>query len=78
VMRKDYTLIMRLVALEGGVILAEDKEILDEIDRLREDVRQLREVVNILVNVVMEEDLEEDEEEFPAFPTKDSRFNMYN
>jgi len=58
--------------------LTEEKEILDEIDRLREDVRQLREVVNILVNVVMEEDLEEDEEEFSAFAGKDSRFNMYN
>jgi hypothetical protein len=58
--------------------LADDKEILDEIDRLREDVRQLREVVNILVNVVMEEDMEEDEDEFSTFVGKDSKFNLYN
>ena len=58
--------------------MAEDKDILHEIDKLREDVRQLREVVNILVNVVMEEDLEEDEEEFSPFIGKDGRFNLYN
>lgn len=55
-----------------------DEDILQEIDRLREDVKQLREVVNILVNVVMEEDLDEDEEEFSTFTTKDSRFNLLN
>jgi len=65
--------------LEGGVSLKEkEKVILEEIDRLREDVKQLREVVNILVNVVMEDDLEEDEEEFSTFATKDSRFNLLN
>ena len=58
--------------------MAEDKEILDEIDRLREDVKQLREVVNILVNVVMEEDLEEDEDEFSAYALRDNRFNLHN
>ena len=58
--------------------MAEDKEILDEIDRLREDVKQLREVVNILVNVVMEEDLDEDEDEFSAYAPRDNRFNLYN
>ncbi|UCE92117.1 MAG: hypothetical protein JSV90_03000 [Methanobacteriota archaeon] len=55
-----------------------NQEILDEIDRLREDVRQLREVVNILVNVVIEEDLEEEDEEFSTFVGKDGRFNLYN
>ncbi len=39
----------------------DDKELLAEIARLREDVRQLREIVNVLVNVVMEEDVEEEE-----------------
>lgn len=58
--------------------MAENKDILDEIDRLREDVKQLREVVNILVNVVMEEDLEEDEDEFSGYTPKDTRFNLYN
>ncbi len=55
-----------------------DEDILQEIDRLREDVKQLREVVNILVNVVMEDDLDEDEEEFSTFTTKESRFNLLN
>jgi len=55
-----------------------DEDILKEIDRLREDVKQLREVVNILVNVVMEDDLDEDEEEFSTFATKDNRFNLLN
>lgn len=55
-----------------------NKDILDEIDRLREDVRQLREVVNILVNVVMEEDLDEEDEEFSTFVGKEGRFNLYN
>jgi chaperonin cofactor prefoldin len=64
--------------LEGGAALADDKDILDEIDRLREDVKQLREVVNILVNVVMEEDLEEEEDEYSTFAGKDGRFNLYN
>ncbi|HUV61531.1 MAG TPA: hypothetical protein VMW71_05115 [Thermoplasmata archaeon] len=55
-----------------------DEDILQEIDRLREDVKQLREVVNILVNVVMEDDLDEDEEEFSTFATKENRFNLLN
>ena len=53
------------------------EEVLEEIDRIREDVRQLREVVNILVNVVMEEELEE-EEEFQNFGGKEGRFNLLN
>ena len=56
----------------------EEENVLEEIDRLREDVRQLREVVNILVNVVMEDDLEEDEEDFSTFANKESRFNLLN
>lgn len=55
-----------------------DEDILQEINRLREDVKQLREVVNILVNVVMEDDIDEDEEEFSTFTTKDNRFNLLN
>jgi hypothetical protein len=65
--------------LEGGVSLkGKDEDILQEIDRLREDVKQLREVVNILVNVVMDDDLDEEEEEFSTFTTKESRFNLLN
>lgn len=56
----------------------ENKDVLEEIDRLREDVKQLREVVNILVNVVMDDELDEDEEEFSTFANKDTRFNLLN
>ena len=55
-----------------------DKELLAEIARLREDVRQLREIVNVLVNVVMEEEVEEEEQEFPSYPGNENRFNIYN
>jgi hypothetical protein len=54
-----------------------DKELLAEIAKLREDLKQLREIVNVLVNVVMEEE-EEEEQEFPPFSGNDSRFNLYN
>jgi hypothetical protein len=56
----------------------ESDELLAEIARLREDVRQLREIVNVLVNVVMEEDLEEEEPEFPSYPGDSKGFNIYN
>jgi len=58
--------------------LADEKELLAEIARLREDVKQLREIVNVLVNVVMEEDFEEEEPEFPTYPTGENRFNILN
>ena len=55
-----------------------NQDILEEIDRLREDVRQLREVVNILVNVVMEEEMDEEDEDYPAYIGKEGRFNLLN
>ena len=55
-----------------------DKELLAEIARLREDLKQLREIVNVLVNVVMEEDLEDEDPEFPSYPGTDNKFNIYN
>lgn len=55
-----------------------DKELLAEIARLREDLKQLREIVNVLVNVVMEEDLEDEEPDFPSYPGLDNKFNIYN
>lgn len=58
--------------------MADEKELLAEIARLREDVRQLREIVNVLVNVVMEEDFEEEETEFPTYPNSENRFNILN
>ena len=55
-----------------------DKELLAEIARLREDLKQLREIVNVLVNVVMEEDMEEDDSDFPSYPGSENKFNIYN
>jgi hypothetical protein len=55
-----------------------DKELLAEIARLREDLKQLREIVNVLVNVVMEEDLEDEEPDFPSYPGPDNKFTIYN
>ena len=56
-----------------------EKELVAEIARLREDLKQLREIVNVLVNVVMEEDLEDEEdgEGFPTYPNP-NKFNIYN
>jgi len=55
-----------------------EKELLAEIARLREDLKQLREIVNVLVNVVMEDDLEEEDGEgFPSYPNTD-KFNILN
>lgn len=56
-----------------------EKELLVEIAHLREDLKQLREIVNVLVNVVMEEDLEdEDAEGFSPYPSSENKFNIYN
>lgn len=60
--------------------MAEDnKELLTELARLRDDLKQLQEVVNVLVNVVMEDDLDEEEEsEWSTIRGSENRFNMYN
>lgn len=55
-----------------------NQELLAEIARLREDLKQLREIVNVLVNVVMEEDVEEDETDFPSYPGGENKFTLYN
>lgn len=55
-----------------------EQELVAEIARLREDLRQLREIVNVLVNVVMEEDVEEEETDFPSYPGGDNKFTLYN
>ena len=34
--------------------------------------------MNVLVNVVMEDDLEEEEQEFTPFSGTDNKFNLYN
>jgi len=58
---------------------SDNSELLDEIKRLREELNQMREIVNMLLNVVMEES-EEDEEFEPVYFNDDpsKRFNLYN
>jgi len=56
-----------------------ESELVAEIARLRDDLKQLREIVNVLVNVVMEDDLEDEETEgFPGYPSAENKFNVYN
>lgn len=62
----------------GASLTADDNELLAEIARLREDLRQLREIVNVLVNVVMEEELEEEEPDFQSPQGPEGRFNILN
>ncbi len=56
----------------------DDKDLVAEIARLREDLKELREIVNVLVNVVMEDDLDEEDQEFTPFSGTDNKFNLYN
>lgn len=56
----------------------DEQELVAEIAKLREDLRELREIVNVLVNVVMEDDMEEDEQDFMPFSGTDNKFNLYN
>ena len=56
----------------------DEQELVAEIAKLREDLMELREIVNVLVNVVMEDDMEEDEQDFTPFSGTDNKFNLYN
>ena len=56
----------------------DEQELVAEIAKLREDLRELREIVSVLVNVVMEDDMEEDEQDFTPFSGTDNKFNLYN
>lgn len=55
-----------------------EQELIAEVAKLREDLRELREIVNVLVNVIMEDELEEEEQEFTPFSGTDNKFNLYN
>ncbi len=48
-------------------------DVMKELNRLRTEIQQLREVVNALFNAVFEEN----EEEWDSAPDKDE-FNLYN
>jgi len=57
----------------------DNTELLSEIKRLREELNQMREIVNVLLNVVMDESEEEEEYE-PVYFNDEAkgRFNLYN
>ena len=50
-------------------------DLAQELQRLRTEIQQLREIVNALFNAVFEEN--EDEEWEPG-PDRDDRFHLYN
>lgn len=74
--------------ITGGVLVVQrhvmpndNAELLAEIKRLREELNQMREIVNMLLSVVMDESEEEDEYEYePVFLNDDprGRFDLYN
>lgn len=57
----------------------DNAELLAEIRRLREELNQMRDIVNMLLSVVMDESEEEEEYE-PVLMNDNSRgrFNLYN
>ncbi len=58
---------------------SDNSELVEEIKRLREELNQMREIVNMLLTVVMD-DQEEDEEYDQVFMHDDPsrRLNLYN
>lgn len=58
---------------------SDNAELVEEIKRLREELNQMREIVNMLLTVVMDEQ-EEEEEYDPIFARDDPgrRLNLYN
>lgn len=54
------------------------EEMVKEIKKLREELNQMREIVNMLLNVVMEESEEEEFEQALLQDDSVKRFNLYN
>ena len=54
------------------------EEMVREIKKLREELNQMREIVNMLLNVVMEESEEEEFEQALLQDDSAKRFNLYN
>ena len=49
-------------------------ELMEEVQRLRTEIQQLREIVNALFNAVFEDS----EEEWEGAPDRDDRTHLYN
>lgn len=60
---------------ESGLMPRTDERLLLEIQRLREEIAQLRQMVNTLFSIVFEDMAEEGPEEFPS---RDDDLSMYN
>lgn len=54
------------------------EEMVREIKKLREELNQMREIVNMLLNVVMEEPEEEEFEQALLQDDSAKRFHLYN
>jgi len=54
------------------------EEMVREIKKLREELNQMREIVNMLLNVVMEESEEDEFEQALLQDDSAKRFNLYN
>jgi len=50
-------------------------DVAQELQRLRTEIQQLREIVNALFNAVFEDN---EEEEWEPSPDRDDRFHLYN
>ena len=50
-------------------------DLAQEVQRLRTEIQQLREIVNALFNAVFEDN---DDEEWEPGPERDDRFHLYN
>lgn len=57
---------------------SDNAELLDEIKRLREELNQMREIVNVLLNYVMEESEEDEDYETVVIDDSSKRFGLYN
>lgn len=54
---------------------AASPDLAQEVQRLRTEIQQLREIVNALFNAVFEDN---EDEEWESGPARDDRFHLYN
>ncbi|HDP96625.1 MAG TPA: hypothetical protein ENN25_02905 [Euryarchaeota archaeon] len=60
------------------MMYSDAEEMVREIKKLREELNQMREIVNMLLNVVMEESEEDEFEQALLQDDSAKRFNLYN
>jgi len=52
-----------------------ETELAQEVQRLRTEIQQLREIVNALFNAIFEDN---EDEEWEGAPARDDKFHLYN